>query len=197
MCNLVFPKNNVLVQTVLCSPSATTHEQIVIQQRPTNTRKAQIANWGPQNALWSLSSGCGTHLPSAPREPAPYFWWAAKAGLQGDAPRLALRFGRRSGNYKRHLDICLGHAKGRQLHYLLPVPSHERHDLTRTVHDVPTMPRMTCWRKSCVIPPQCHSNSRRHARMAPCPVPTGTTQLQHPFVASGGVHGRRRPQPHR
>ena len=68
------------------------------------------------------------------------FWWAAKAGLQGDVPRLALSPGGRSGNYKRHLDTCLGHAKGRQLHYLLPVPGHKRHDLTRTVHDVPTMP---------------------------------------------------------
>ena len=62
------------------------------------------------------------------------FWWA---GLQGDVPRLA---GGRSGNYKRHLDTCLGHAKGRQLHCLLPVPGHKRHELTRTVHDVPTMP---------------------------------------------------------
>ena len=68
------------------------------------------------------------------------FWWAAKAGLQGDVPRLALSPGGRSGNYKRHLDTCLGHAKGRLLHSLLPVPGHKRRDLTRTVHDVPTMP---------------------------------------------------------
>ena len=66
------------------------------------------------------------------------FW--AKAGLQGDVPRLALSPGGRSGNYKRYLDKCLGHAKGRQLHNLLPVIGHKRHDLTRTVHDVPTLP---------------------------------------------------------
>ena len=63
-----------------------------------------------------------------------------KAGLLGDVPRLALRPGGRSGNYKRHLDICHGHAKGRQLYFLLPVLGHESHDLTRTVHDVPTTP---------------------------------------------------------
>ena len=40
----------------------------------------------------------------------------------------------------RHLDTCLGNAEGRQLHFLLPVLGHKRHDLTRTVHDVPTMP---------------------------------------------------------
>ena len=68
------------------------------------------------------------------------FWWAANASLQWYVPRLALSPDGRSGNYQRHLDTCLGHAKGRQFHYLLPVPGHKRHDLTRTVHDVPTMP---------------------------------------------------------
>ena len=53
-------------------------------------------------------------------------------------------------------------------------------------------PCMTCWRKGCVIPPQCHSNSKRHARMAPCSVPAGTIQLQNSCVASGGFHGRHR-----
>ena len=171
-------QNNVHVQTVLCSRSATTHKQFVFQQRPTNTRKAQIAERFVESvlALWHVSA-------ISSEVACTMFWWTGKVGLQGDVPRLALRFGRRSGNYKRHLDIYLGHANGRQLHYLLPVPSHKRHGLTRTVHDVPTMP-MTCWRKGCVIPPQCHSNSRRHARMAPCPVPAGTTQLQHSCVAS-------------
>ena len=45
---------------------------------------------------------------------------------------------------ERELQEALGHmprhAKGRQLHFLLPVPGHERHDLTRTVHEVTTMP---------------------------------------------------------
>ena len=129
-------QNNVLVQTVLCSRSATTHEQFVFQQRPTNTRKAQIAERFVESvlALWHVSA-------ISSEVACTMFWWTGKVGLQGDVPRLALRFGRRRENYKRHLEICLGHAKGRQLHFLLPVPSHKRHDLTRSVHDVPTMPK--------------------------------------------------------
>ena len=61
-------------------------------------------------------------------------------------------------------------------------------------------PCVRCWRKECVMPPQCRSNLRRDARVAPCSVPTVTTQnvkgVQHACVASGGVHGRRRTQPH-
>ena len=75
-------QNNLLVQTVLCSCSSTTHKQSVIQHRPTNTRKVEIAIWRPQNvesvlALWHVSA-------LSSEVACTIFWWAAKAGLQGD-----------------------------------------------------------------------------------------------------------------
>ena len=129
------------------------------------------------------------------------FWWAAKAGLRRDVPRLALRPGGRSGNYKRHLDTCLGHAKRRQLHNLLPVPGHKRHDLARTVHDVPTMPMHEVLAKelpdSATVPFKLEE-ARENGTLAPCLLgPPSFEGVQHPCVASGGFHGRRRLQPHR
>ena len=126
-------------------PQASKHsweaEEMNVQHRPTNTSNVRMAqSWRPQNGLWRLCSRSGTYLPSAPRWSAPCLAGQRKAGLPANVPRLALRPGGRSGNCKRHLDICHWHAKGRQLHYLLPVPGHKSHDLTRTVHDVPTTP---------------------------------------------------------
>eukprot|EP00969_Alexandrium_andersonii_P043196 1894118-Alexandrium_andersonii.AAC.1 len=38
-------------------------------------------------------------------------WWAWKGGIQGPAPKYALRPGQSSGNYQRHLDRVLGFSR--------------------------------------------------------------------------------------
>ena len=64
---------------------------LVIQQRPTNTRKAQIAIWRPQNASWSLTGKAGLQ---GRRSTLGFALWSTERELQealGNMPRACER----------------------------------------------------------------------------------------------------------
>ena len=78
---------------------------------------------------------------------------------------------------------------------------HKRHDLTRTVHHVPTMPMHEVLAKELRDFATVATRTRggmREWHVVPCLLgPPSCGGVQHPCVASGGFHGRRRSQPHR
>ena len=82
-----------------------------------------------------------------------------------------------------------------------PVPGHKRRDLTRTVHDVPTVPMHEVLanelRDSAPVPFKLEE-AREHRTLprACCDRPIGKASSTL-CVASGGFHGRRRLQPQR
>ena len=66
-------------------------------------------------------------------------WWASKAGITEAAP-YALKPGSPSGHYSRKVQSALGWSKASEQLYEVDGPSHGKHDLSRTLRTVPTLP---------------------------------------------------------
>eukprot|EP00969_Alexandrium_andersonii_P240438 10614670-Alexandrium_andersonii.AAC.1 len=65
-------------------------------------------------------------------------YWAGLAGVEA-AREVGMAPGKPTGRYQRHLDAVLGTGSQKGL-YFLDVPGHGKHDVARTVHDLPVRP---------------------------------------------------------
>ena len=66
-------------------------------------------------------------------------WFAGRAGIPEAVP-WGMNPGAASGHYQRKLNAATGDAHDRADLYMLSVPGHAKHDLSRTRHSVPTLP---------------------------------------------------------
>jgi hypothetical protein len=65
-------------------------------------------------------------------------WFAKEAGI-AEAKPFSLKPGSNAGHCSRKLKIALGHANSPDI-YELPTPGHAKHDLSRTVHNISSLP---------------------------------------------------------
>ena len=133
------------------------HERSVVQHCPFNTRTARIAQSGVHRTVCGVCARIGTYLPSAPRWSAPYCGGLRKRVFKalGFAPWWTER-----ELQEAYLDKCLGNAKRRQPHYLPQCLATRGMISAAPCTMCQRCPCMRCWQKSCVMPPQFHSNSR-------------------------------------
>ena len=70
-------------------------------------------------------------------------YYAGRAGVREAAP-YGLQPGAQSGHYQRKLSAVMPASRDRKAYYTVDVPGHSKHDLSRTIHQVPTLPPHEC-----------------------------------------------------
>ena len=65
------------------------------------------------------------------------FHWVSTFFSDAEIRKYAKKPGLPSGHYAQHLDKESGLTESRSQHYTVKMPGHRRHDLSRTVHDIP------------------------------------------------------------
>lgn len=65
-------------------------------------------------------------------------WWCSGFSQSPLVAKHAKKPGAPSGHYSRHLDQVFGYGQKTSTRYTIAVPRHQRHDLARTVHRIPT-----------------------------------------------------------